>query len=132
MTLSAGKGFSAFQREIWGFANEISFGSEASGFAHVAFDFTSPRTNYLVQMAPGIDSSAMAAGDVLSFGVTGNNLPIFITKFALTVDKEPIQSQLPELKFILPSLTILKVQFIMAASAMIGSAYCSFRGVSIG
>jgi hypothetical protein len=81
---------------------------------------------------PGIDSSAMAAGDVLSFGVTGNNLPIFINKFALTVDKEPIQSQLPELKFILPKLTILKVQFIMAASAMIGTASCSFRGVSIG
>jgi len=132
MTLSAGRGFNAFQREIWGFANEISFGSEASGFAHVAFDFTSPQGNYLVQMAPGIDSSAMASGDVLSFGVTGNNLPIFITKFALTADKQPIQSQLPELKFILPSLTHLKVQFIMAASAMIGSAYCSFRGVSIG
>jgi hypothetical protein len=132
MTLSAGKGYNAFQREIWGFANEISFGSEASGFAHVAFEFTSPQSNYLVQMVPGIDSSAMAAGDVLSFGVTGNNLPIFITKFALTVDKEPIQSQLPELKFILPKLTILKAQFIMAASAMIGTASCSFRGVSIG
>ena len=132
MTLSAGTGYSAFQREIWGYATEIQFGAEASGFAHVAFDFTSPQGNYLVQMVPAIDSSAMAAGDVLSWGVVANTLPIFLTKFALSVDKEPIQAQLPELKFILPSLTHLKVQFIMAAPAMIGTAYCTFRGVRIG
>jgi len=131
MTLSAGTGFLAVNREIFGFAPQINFADEASNTDRTAFDFTSPMQLYMVELQPSINTSGMAANDILSFSLTGNNLAIFQSKFALAVANEPVQAQLPTIKFILPSRTILKAVFNMqSGTAMIGSATCMFRGVS--
>ena len=75
----------------------------------------------------------MAANDILSFNLTGNNLPIFQTKFALGAASEPVQNQLPLIKFVLPSRTRLQAVFTMqTAASMTGTATCSFRGVAFG
>jgi len=131
MTLSAGTGFNAVGREIFGFAPQINFADEASNTDRTAFDFTSPMQLYMVELQPSINTSGMAQNDILSFSLTGNNLPIFQSKFALAVANEAVQSQLPTIKFILPSRTILKAVFNMqSGTGMIGSATCMFRGVS--
>jgi len=133
MTLSAGTGFSAKGREIYGFANQINFSDEVSGTDRTAFDFTSPMQHYMCEMLPGINTSGMAINDILSFTLTGNNLPIFESKFALAVANEPVQAQLPTIKFILPSRTILKAVFNMqSGTGMTGTATCMFRGVQFG
>ena len=133
MTLSAGTGFNAIGREIFGFANQVNFADGSTGDDRVVFDFTSPSQLYLVEMMPAINTSGMAANDILSFSLTGNQLPLFQTKFALSVANEPIQAQLPSIKFILPKLTILKAVFNMqSGTAMVGTATCMFRGVQFG
>ena len=131
MTLSAGTGFNAIGREIFGFAPQINFAEGSTGDDRTAFDFTSPLQLYMVELQPAINTSGMAANDILSFSLQGNGLAIFQSKFALTADSEPIQAQLPTIKFILPSRTILKAVFNMqSGTAMIGSATCMFRGVA--
>ena len=131
MTLSAGTGFNALNREVFGFAQLINFNAKVSNTDRVAFDFVSPVQHYLVEMQPGIDTAGMAANDILSFSLQGNGLSIFQTKFALAVANEPIQAQLPGIKFILPSRTILKAVFNMqSGTAMVGTATCMFRGVA--
>lgn len=133
MTLATGAGVNALGREIWGFANQINFSDGSSGDDRVAFNFTSPTQLYLVEMQPSINTVSMAVNDILSFSVTGNQLPLFTTKFALSVANEPVQSQLPTIKFILPPRTILRAIFNMqSGTAMVGSANCLFRGVSFG
>lgn len=133
MTLSAGKSVISVGREIYGFAEQINFASAASGVDRVAFDFMSPMEHYLVEMQPGVDSNGMAADDILSFSLQGNNLAIFQTKFALGAASEPVQSQLPSIKFILPPRTTLRAVFNMqSGTGMIGSATCTFRGVQFG
>ncbi len=133
MTLSAGTGYNALNREIFGFAQLINFNAKVSNTDRVAFDFVSPVQHYLVEMQPGIDTAGMAANDILSFQVTGNNLTIFQTKFALATASEPVQDQLPLLKFILPPTTILRAIFNMqSGTGMIGTATCMFRGVQFG
>ena len=42
MTLSAGTGFNAVGREIFGFANQIDFSTVSSGADITAFDFYQP------------------------------------------------------------------------------------------
>ena len=42
MTLSAGTGFNAVGREIFGFANQIDFSTVSSGDDITAFDFYQP------------------------------------------------------------------------------------------
>jgi len=131
MTLSAGTGFNAVGREIFGFAPQINFGDEATNTDRTAFDFTSPLQLYMCEMLPAINTSGMAANDILSFSLQGNGLAIFQSKFALATASEPIQAQLPTIKFIMPSRTILKAIFNMqSGTGMIGSATCMFRGVS--
>jgi len=131
MTLSTGSGVQALGREIWGFANQINFSDASSGDDRVAFNFTSPPQLYLVEMQPSINTASMVANDILSFSLTGNQLPLFITKFALSVANEPVQSQLPTIKFVLPPRTILQAIFVMqSGTAMVGSANCLFRGVA--
>ena len=131
MTLSAGTGFQAKAREIYGFAPQINFASGSSGDDRTAFDFTSPMQLYMCEMQPAINTSGMAANDILSFSLQGNGLSIFQTKFALAAASEPVQAQLPGIKFILPSRTILKAVFNMqSGTGMIGSATCMFRGVA--
>ena len=50
---------------------------------------------------------------------------------SLAAASEPIQAQLPSIKFILPSRTILKAVFNMqSGTGMIGTASCVFRGVA--
>ncbi len=133
MTLSAGTGFNAVGREIFGFAPQINFGDEATNTDRTAFDFTSPLQLYMCEMQPAINTSGMAANDILSYVIQGNGLNIYATKFALTVAKEPIASQLPEIKFILPPDTRLLVSFtLQSAVGMVGSAFCMFRGVHFG
>jgi hypothetical protein len=134
MTLVTGNSFNSIGREIFGYAPQINFADGGSGDSRTAFDFTSPQNRaYMVEMTPSVDSSAMAAGDIISYIIQGNGLNIYGTKFALTVAKEPIASQLPEIKFILPPNTQLLVAFILISSAgMIGSAFCMFRGVEFG
>jgi hypothetical protein len=134
MTLVSGNSFNALGREIFGFAPQINFADGSSGDDRVAFDFTSPQNKaYLVEMTPSVDSSGMAQGDIVSYVIQGNGLNIYATKFALTVAKEPIQSQLPEIKFILPPDTHLVVSFtLQSAVGMVGSAFCMFRGVHFG
>jgi len=133
MTLSAGTGFNALNREIFGFAQLINFNAASTGDDRVAFDFVSPVQHYLVEMQPGIDTAGMAANDILSFQVTGNGLSIFQTKFALAAASEPVQNQLPLLKFILPPTTILKAIFNMqSGTGMVGTATCMFRGIQFG
>ena len=133
MTLSAGTGFNAIGREIFGFAPQIDFSAGSSGDDRTAFDFTSPSQLYMCEMQPGINTSGMAINDILSFTLTGNNLPIFESKFALAVANEPVQAQLPTIKFILPSRTILKAVFNMQSGTdMTGTATCTFRGVMFG
>jgi len=133
MTLAAGKSVISVGREIYGFAEQINFASEASGVDRVAFDFMSPMEHYLVEMQPGVDSNGMAANDILSFSLQGNGLAIFQTKFALGAASEPVQSQLPSIKFILPPRTTLRAVFNMqSGTGMIGSATCTFRGVQFG
>jgi len=128
MTLSAGTGFNAVNREIFGFAPQINFADESTNTDRTAFDFTSPLQLYMCEMQPAINTSGMAANDILSFSLQGNGLAIFQSKFALAVAN---QAQLPTIKFILPSRTILKAVFNMqSGTAMIGSATCMFRGVS--
>jgi hypothetical protein len=84
-------------------------------------------------MTPSIDSSGMAAGDIISYVIQGNGLNIYATKFALTAAKEAVQNQLPEIKFILPPDTHLVVSFtLQSVAGMIGSAFCMFRGVHFG
>ena len=129
MTLSAGTGFNAVGRELFGFAPQINF--SVSGQDETAFDFTSPLQLYMCEMQPAINTSGMAANDILSFSLQGNGLSIFQTKFALAAASEPVQAQLPGIKFILPSRTILKAVFNMqSGTGMIGSATCMFRGVA--
>ena len=111
MTLSAGTGFNAVGREIFGFANQIDFSTVSSGDDITAFDFTSPAQLYLVELQPGINTDGMAANDILSFNLTGNNLPIFQSKFALAAASEPVQNQLPSIKFVLPGRTRLQAVF---------------------
>jgi len=131
MTLSAGTGFNAVGREIFGFAPQINFADGSTGDDRTAFDFTSPMQLYMVELTPAINTSGMAANDILSFSLQGNGLAIFQSKFALATASEPIQAQLPTIKFILPSRTILKAVFNMqSGTGMIGSATCMFRGVS--
>jgi len=131
MTLSAGTGFNAVGREIFGFAPQINFADGSTGDDRTAFDFTSPLQLYMVELTPAINTSGMAANDILSFSLQGNGLAIFQSKFALAAASEPIQAQLPTVKFILPSRTILKAIFNMqSGTGMIGSATCMFRGVS--
>jgi len=134
VTLVTGNSFNSIGREIFGYAPQINFADGGSGDSRTAFDFTSPQNKaYMVEMTPSMDSSAMAAGDIISYIIQANGLNIYSTKFALTVDKEPIASQLPEIKFILPPNTQLLVAFILISSAgMIGSASCMFRGVRFG
>jgi hypothetical protein len=133
MTLSAGTGFNAIAREIFGFANQVNFADGSTGDDRVVFDFTSPSQLYLVEMMPAINTNGMSPGDILSFSLTGNNLPLFQTKFALSVSNEPVQAQLPSIKFILPKLTILKAIFNMqSGTVMVGTATCMFRGVQFG
>jgi len=134
MTLVSGNSFNALGREIFGFAPQINFADGSSGDDRVAFDFTSPQNKaYLVEMTPSVDSSGMAQADIMSYVIQGNGLNIYATKFALTVAKEPIQSQLPEIKFILPPDTHLVVSFtLQSAVGMVGSAFCMFRGVHFG
>jgi hypothetical protein len=133
MTLSAGTGFNALNREVFGFAQLINFNAKVSNTDRVAFDFVSPVQHYLVEMQPGIDTAGMAANDILSFQVTGNGLTIFQTKFALAAASEPVQNQLPLLKFILPPTTILKAIFNMqSGTGMVGTATCMFRGIQFG
>jgi len=134
MTLVSGNSFNALGREIFGFAPQINFADGSSGDERVAFDFTSPQNKaYMVEMTPSVDSSGMAANDILSYVIQGNGLNIYATKFALTVAKEAVQSQLPEIKFILPPDTHLVVSFtLQSATGMIGSAFCMFRGVHFG
>lgn len=133
MTLAAGKSVISVGREIYGFAEQINFASAASGDDRVAFDFMSPMEHYLVEMQPGVDSNGMAANDILSFSLQGNGLAIFQTKFALGAASEPVQSQLPSIKFILPPRTTLRAVFNMqSGTGMIGSATCTFRGVQFG
>ena len=101
MTLSAGTGYNALNREIFGFAQLINFNAKVSNTDRVAFDFVS--------------------------------LTIFQTKFALATASEPVQDQLPLLKFILPPTTILRAIFNMqSGTGMIGTATCMFRGVQFG
>jgi len=95
MTLSAGTGFNAIGREIFGFAPQINFGDEATNTDRTAFDFTSPLQLYMCEMLPAINTSGMAANDILSFSLQGNGLAIFQSKFALAAASEPIQAQLP-------------------------------------
>jgi len=131
MTLSAGTGFNAVGREIFGFAPQINFADGSTGDDRTAFDFTSPMQLYMCEMQPAINTSGMAANDILSFSLQGNGLSIFQTKFALASASEPVQAQLPGIKFILPSRTILKAVFNMqSGTGMIGSATCMFRGVA--
>ena len=131
MTLSAGTGFNAVGREIFGFAPQINFSAGSTGDDRTAFDFTSPMQLYMCEMQPAINTSGMAANDILSFSLQGNGLSIFQTKFALASASEPVQAQLPGIKFILPSRTILKAVFNMqSGTGMIGSATCMFRGVA--
>jgi len=134
MTLVSGNSFNALGREIFGFAPQINFADGSSGDDRVAFDFTSPQNKaYMVEMTPSIDSSGMAQGDIVSYTIQGNGLNIYATKFALTVAKEAVQSQLPEIKFILPPDTHLVVSFtLQSAAGMIGAAFCMFRGVHFG
>ena len=134
MTLTTGDSFNSLGREIFGFAPQINFADAGSGVERVAFDFTSPQNKaYMVEITPSIDSSAMAQGDIISYVIQGNGLNIYATKFALTVAKEPIQSQLPEMKFILPPDTHLVVSFtLQSGTGMVGSAFCMFRGVHFG
>jgi len=134
MTLVSGNSFNSLGREIFGFAPQINFADGSSGDQRVAFDFTSPQNKaYMVEMTPSIDSSGMAQADIISYVIQGNGLNIYATKFALTVAKEPIQSQLPEIKFILPPDTHLVVSFtLQSAVGMVGSAFCMFRGVHFG
>ena len=135
MTLSAGTGYNAVGREIFGFAPQINFASGSSGDDRTAFDFTSPMQLYMCEMQPGINTSGMAANDILSFSLTGNGLAIFQSKFALVAGAgggfASVQDQLPSIKFILPSRTIVKAVFNMqSGTGMIGSAPCMFRGVA--
>jgi len=131
MTLSAGTGFNAVGREIFGFSPQISFSAGSTGDDRTAFDFTSPMQLYMCEMQPAINTAGMAANDILSFSLQGNGLSIFQTKFALATASEPVQAQLPGIKFILPSRTILRAIFNMqSGTAMIGSATCMFRGVA--
>jgi len=131
MTLSAGTGFNAVGREIFGFAPQINFSAGSTGDDRTAFDFTSPMQLYMCEMQPAINTAGMAANDILSFSLQGNGLSIFQTKFALAVANEPVQAQLPGIKFILPSRTILRAIFNMqSGTAMTGSATCMFRGVA--
>jgi len=134
MTLVSGNSFNALGREIFGFAPQINFADGSTGDDRVAFDFTSPQNKaYMVEITPSVDSSAMAQADIISYVIQGNGLNIYATKFALTVAKEPIQSQLPEIKFILPPDTHLVVSFtLQSAVGMVGSAFCMFRGVHFG
>lgn len=131
MTLSASTGFNAIGREIFGFAPQINFSDGSTGDDRTSFDFTSPLQLYMVELQPAINTAGMAADDILSFSLQGNGLAIFQSKFALTAASEPVQAQLPTIKFILPSRTILKAIFNMqSGTGMIGSATCMFRGVS--
>jgi len=131
MTLSAGTGFNAIGREIFGFAPQIDFSAASTNTDRTAFDFTSPLQLYMCEMLPAINTAGMAAGDILSFSLQGNGLAIFQSKFALAAASEPIQAQLPTIKFILPTRTILKAVFNMqSGTGMIGSATCMFRGVA--
>jgi len=131
MTLSAGTGFNAVGREIFGFAPQINFSAGSTGDDRTAFDFTSPMQLYMCEMQPAINTAGMAANDILSFSLQGNGLSIFQTKFALAAASEPIQAQLPGIKFILPSRTILKAVFNMqSGTGMVGTATCMFRGVA--
>jgi len=131
MTLSAGTGFNVLNREMFGFAQLINFNAGSSGDDRTAFDFTSPLQHFMIEMQPGIDTQGMAANDILSFQVTGNGLTIWQTKFSLTTASEPVQFQLPGLKFILPPTTILKAIFNMqSGTGMVGTATCMFRGVA--
>jgi len=134
MTLVSGNSFNSLGREIFGFAPQINFADGSSGDDREAFNFTSPQNKaYMVEMTPSIDSSGMAQADIISYVIQGNGLNIYATKFALTVAKEPIQSQLPEIKFILPPDTHLVVSFtLQSAVGMVGSAFCMFRGVHFG
>ena len=134
MTLVSGNSFNSLGREIFGFAPQINFADGSSGDERVAFDFTSPQNKaYMIEMTPSIDSSGMAADDIISYVIQGNGLNIYATKFALTVAKEAVQSQLPEIKFILPPDTHLVVSFtLQSAVGMVGSAFCMFRGVHFG
>jgi len=131
MTLSAGTGFNAIGREIFGFAQQINFSAGSTGDDRIAFDFASPLQLYMCEMQPAINTSGMSPGDILSFSLQGNGLSIFESKFALAIASEPVQAQLPTIKFILPSRTILKAIFNMQSGVgMVGSATCMFRGVS--
>ena len=60
MTLSAGTGFNAVGREIFGFAPQIDFSAGSSGDDRTAFDFTSPTQLYMCELQPGINTSGMA------------------------------------------------------------------------
>ena len=67
MTLSAGTGFNAVGREIFGFANQIDFSTVSSGDDITAFDFTSPFAAVPGRAANrGINTNGMAANDILS------------------------------------------------------------------
>ena len=74
------------------FSNQIDFSTVNSGDDVTAFDFTSPIQLYLVELQPGINTNGMAANDILSFNLTGNNLPIFQSKFALAAASEPVKT----------------------------------------
>jgi len=78
MTLVSGNSFNALGREIFGFAPQINFADGSSGDERVAFDFTSPQNKaYMVEMTPSVDSSGMAANDILSYVIQGNSLNIY-------------------------------------------------------
>ena len=64
MTLSAGTGFNAIGREIFGFAPQIDFSAGSSGDDRTAFDFTSPTQLYMCELQPGINTSGMAINDI--------------------------------------------------------------------
>ena len=70
MTLSAGTGFNAVGREIFGFANQIDFSTVSSGDDITAFDFTSPIQLYLGGAATNGSQQPTGSGeliDILSF-----------------------------------------------------------------
>ena len=95
MTLSAGTGYNAVGREIFGFAPQIDFSAAVSNTDRTAFDFTSPVQLYMCEMQPSINTAGMAANDILSFSLQGNGLSIFQTKFALEAERKYIISRHP-------------------------------------
>ena len=133
MPFSASTGSRVFGREMYGAAPLISFNAGISGDDRTAFDFTSPNQYYMCEMQPGLDTNGTAPGDIFSFLLSLNEQNVFVVKFALAVANEPVQSQFPNIKFVLEPQTRLKAIFVMqSGTGMVGTATCMFRGVQFG